>query len=124
MKDKKILLVEDDKLMSRMYKRVFTLQGFNIELAEDGVEGYEKAKTFQPNLIFLDVMMPKMNGFELLEKLKADPETKDIAVIMLTNLANKLDIDAALRRGVWDYLVKSDHDSDDVVAVAKKFFGE
>src|SRR5476651_1169797 len=83
----KILIVEDDPLMSRMYQKIFTFEGYDVEMAGDGQEGLDKAREVKPTLMLLDVMMPKMNGLQVLEKLKADPETKGIPVIMLTNLA-------------------------------------
>jgi CheY-like chemotaxis protein len=124
MQGKKILFVEDDVLMSRMYKRVFTAKGYVVEIAEDGQVGYEKAKTFRPDLIFLDVMMPKMNGIEMLDLFKADPLLQDIPIIMLTNLDNIEEIEIAKKKGVVGYLVKSDNDPEDVVAAARNFFGE
>src|SRR5258708_2664139 len=106
----RILLVEDDSLMIRMYQRVFSVEGFATEVAENGIEGYEKAKIFKPELILLDVMMPKMNGLQTLEKLKSDPDTKDFPVFMLSNLANKPDTQRALQEGAVKYLIKSDYE--------------
>ncbi|HUD19057.1 MAG TPA: response regulator [Patescibacteria group bacterium] len=124
MKGKKILFVEDDELMSRMYRRIFVAQGCVVEVAQNGLEGYVKATVFQPDLIFLDVMMPKMNGLELFEKMKADKDMKDIPIIMLTNLASQTATESTLLKGAAGYLIKSDHDPEDLVAFAKKFFGE
>jgi CheY-like chemotaxis protein len=114
---KKILLVEDDELMARMYKRAFSVVGFTVELAADGQEGYDKAKVFRPDLILLDIMMPVLNGLQTLEKLKADAEVKDIPVVMLTNLANKSDAERALAMGAVKYLVKSDYDPKQVIEI-------
>ncbi len=116
----KILIVEDDPLMSRMYKRVLEMEGFTVELALDGTEGYEKAETFAPELILLDVMMPKMNGLQTLEKLKLNPQTAHIRVVMLTNLANKADAKAALEKGAIQYLIKSEYDPKQVVQILKQ----
>ncbi len=82
----KILIIEDDSMMSRMYQNSFSIEGFVTEIAKDGEEGIVKAKDIKPSLILLDVMMPKMNGLEALDLLKADSSTKDIPVVMLTNL--------------------------------------
>src|SRR5438045_2821716 len=117
----KILLIEDDELMSRMYKRVFEMEGYSVEVAGDGLIGYDKAKTVAPDLILLDVMMPVMNGLQSLEKLKSDPQTKNIPVIMLTNLANKPDADYSLKKGAVKYLVKSDYDPKGVLDVIHEF---
>ncbi|HSA83411.1 MAG TPA: response regulator [Patescibacteria group bacterium] len=116
----KILIIEDDPLMARMYKRVLQLEGFYIEMALDGVEGYEKAKTFIPDLILLDVMMPRLNGLQTLEKLKTDPFLAKIKVVMLTNLANKKDAAFALQKGAIKYLIKSEYDPKQVIAIIKE----
>ena len=94
----KILIVEDDPLMSRMYQKIFTFEGFEAHMAGDGQEGLEQAKSVKPALILLDVMMPKMNGLEVLEKLKNDGGLKTIPVIMLTNLAGQQDAETALKK--------------------------
>lgn len=120
---KKILLIEDDEMMARMYKRVLILENWSVELAVDGLEGYEKAKSFQPDLILLDIMMPRLNGFQTLDMLKKDPTTKDCPVVMLTNLADKADVELALEKGAIKYLVKSDYDMKDISNVIKEIIG-
>lgn len=120
----KILLIEDDPLMYRMYQRVFSLSGYTIEIAEDGAAGYEKAKTYRPDLILLDVMMPKMNGLQTLEKLKADEVTKDFPVFILSNLANKPDAISALQKGAKKYLIKSEYEPKEILSIIKEFFDE
>lgn len=116
----KILIVEDDPLMSRMYQKIFTFEKYEIEIAANGEEGWEKAKRTKPTLILLDVMMPKMNGLEVLEKLKADNETKAIPVVMLTNLAGQQDAEAALAKGAVKYIVKSEYDPKQVSDMVKE----
>src|SRR5690348_16475946 len=95
----KILIVEDDPLLSRKYQKIFTFEGFEVEMANDGEDGLEKIRASKPIIVLLDVMMPKMNGLQVLEKLKLDPETKHIPVIMLTNLAGQQDAETALSKG-------------------------
>lgn len=116
----KILIVEDDPLMSRMYQKIFTFEGFEVELAGDGEEGFEKAKTAKPTLILLDVMMPKMNGLQVLEKLKLDPEVKAIPVIMLTNLAGQQDAETAMTKGAVKYIIKSEYEPKQVANMVKE----
>ena len=116
----KILIVEDDALMSRMYQKAFTFEGYEIEMAQDGEEGLVKARSFKPTIILLDVMMPKLNGMQVLERLKADPETKGIPVIMLTNLAGAQDAEAALTRGAVKYIIKSEYEPKQVVDMVKE----
>lgn len=84
---KKVLLVEDDVLMVRMYTKKLAKEGFQTEVATNGEEGLEKAKSFKPDIILLDIMMPKMSGTEMLEKLREQDETKDVPVIILTVLS-------------------------------------
>jgi CheY-like chemotaxis protein len=117
---KKILIVEDDPLMSRMYQKIFTFEKYEVVAAMDGVEGLEKAREVKPMLILLDVMMPKMNGLQVLEKLKSDPDTKTIPVIMLTNLAGEKDAENGLMKGAIKYIVKSEHDPKKVVGMVKE----
>lgn len=110
----KILIIEDDPLMSRMYQTIFTFGKYEVETAGDGEEGLTKVSLVNPTIILLDVMMPKMNGLQVLEKLKANPETKKIPVVMLTNLAGMQDAEAALAKGAVKYIVKSEHEPEEV----------
>lgn len=116
----KILIVEDDSLMLRMYQKIFTLEKYEVEVATNGEEGIEKTKATNPTLILLDVMMPKMNGLQALEKLKANPDTAKIPVVMLTNLAGQQDAEEALLKGAVKYIVKSEHDPKEIVAMVKE----
>jgi DNA-binding response OmpR family regulator len=116
----KILIVEDDPLMSRMYQKIFTFEGYEADMAVDGQEGLDKARTDKPTLILLDVMMPKLNGLQVLEKLKIDPETKAIPVIMLTNLAGEQDAETALSKGAIKYIIKSEHEPKEVADMVKE----
>jgi CheY-like chemotaxis protein len=116
----KILIVEDDPLMSRMYQKIFKFEGYEVDFAGDGEEGIEKVRTGKPTLILLDIMMPKMNGLQVLDKLKLDPETKGIPVIMLTNLAGSADAEAALTKGAVKYIIKSENEPKQVVNMVKE----
>jgi CheY-like chemotaxis protein len=115
----KILIIEDDPLVARMYQKVMGFEGMEVEVAENGLDGLKKAKEIKPVLILCDVMMPKLNGIEVLEHLKADKELKDIPVIMLTNLSGTQDAQAALSRGAVAYLVKSEHKPKEVAEFAR-----
>lgn len=110
----KVLIIEDDPLMSRMYQKIFTFQKYEVVVAGDGEEGLAKVTETNPTVILLDVMMPKMNGLQVLEKLKANPATKSIPVIMLTNLAGQQDAETALSKGAIKYIVKSEHEPKEV----------
>ena len=119
---KRILLVEDDVVLQRMYQRILTIDGYTVETAIDGVAGYEKAKVFKPHLILLDVMMPKMNGLETLKKLKEDPDTVKIPVFMLTNAAGPAETETAEKLGADKYLNKSVYDPDQIMEMIRSFF--
>lgn len=117
---KTILIVEDDPLMSRMYQKIFTFEKYEVVMAGDGEVGLEKARQIKPTLILLDIMMPKMNGLQVLDKLKADPEMKGIPVIMLTNLAGEKDAENALLKGAVKYIVKSEYEPKKVVEMVQE----
>jgi CheY-like chemotaxis protein len=116
----KIIIVEDDPLMSRMYQKIFTFQGYEVEMATDGEEGLEKIRTTRPTVVLMDIMMPKMNGLEVLEHLKNDPELKTIPVIILTNLAGQQDAETALAKGAVKYIIKSEHEPKEIEEMVKE----
>ncbi len=103
----KVLIVDDDSFLSSIYATKLELEGFQVLTARDGEEGLKKATEEKPAIILLDVLMPKLDGFETLKRLKVDVNTKDIPVIMLTNLGQKEDIEQALQDGAEDYLIKA-----------------
>ncbi len=110
----KVLIVEDDPLMSRMYEKIFTFEKYEVVIAGDGEEALAKVSETNPTIILLDVMMPKMNGLQVLERLKSDPATKTIPVIMLTNLAGQQDAETALSKGAVKYIIKSEHEPKEI----------
>lgn len=116
----KVLIIEDDPLMIRMYKKIFTFDGYEVDTAGDGEEGLSKVRSFNPTIVLLDVMMPKLNGIEVLTKIKSDPDLKKIPVVMLTNLAGQQDIDKALELGAVKYIVKSEYDPKQVSDMVKE----
>ncbi len=115
----KILIIEDDPLMTRLYQKVFKFEKYEVEVASNGIIGLEKAGTFKPTLILLDIMMPKMNGLQVLGKLKANPETKKIPVVVLTNLAGSQDAETAIAKGAVKYIIKSEKEPKEVVKIVK-----
>ena len=106
---KVVLLVDDDPLIIRMYQNKLSNDGYKVNIATNGEEALIEIRKEKPDLILLDVMMPKMNGVETLKELKKDPGTQTIPVIILTNLGDKQeDVEGAKKLGALDYLVKSD----------------
>ncbi len=107
MNNKKILLVEDDDSLANTYLTRLQLEGFTVKRVANGEEALQTTLEFKPDLILLDVMMPKVSGFDVLDILKNTPEIANIKVIMLTALSQQADKDRAEALGVDDYLVKS-----------------
>ena len=103
----KILIIDDDSFMAGMYATRFTADGFETVTATDGILGIEKARKEMPDVILLDVLMPKMDGFETLARLKADPTLAPIPVLMLTSMGQKEDVERGLNGGATDYMVKT-----------------
>lgn len=103
----KILLVEDDAFLISMYMTKFELEGFIVLTADDGEKGLAMAAKEKPDIILLDIMLPKMNGFDVLKGLKQNKETTNIPVILLTNLSQQSEIERGLNMGAQDYLIKA-----------------
>ncbi|MGB7292075.1 MAG: response regulator [Thermodesulfobacteriota bacterium] len=116
----KILLVEDDELLIKAYRRKLEIAQYEVETAVDGVEGLEKAKQLKPDLILLDILMPRLNGIEVLKRIKADPELKAIPVIALTNVASSENTEECLRAGCVSYIIKSGTIPSDVLKEVKR----
>ena len=116
----RILIIEDDALIARMYEAAFRFEKFEVDVAHNGKDGLEKLKKNRPSLILLDIMMPKMNGIDVLREMKADPRYKGIPVVMLTNLSGSKDIEEALSLGAVKYIVKSKYKPKEVVAQIKE----
>jgi len=104
----KILLAEDDIQLIDMYKRKFQLEGFEVYLAEDGEKALDLLKTFTPDIVVLDIMMPKVNGLEVLKSIRENPDQKDMLVVMLTNLGNESTAEEIYKLGATEYIVKAD----------------
>ena len=115
----KILLVEDEEMLANMYEVKFKNEGFDLIKALDGAQGLEMAKSTQPNFILLDIIMPKIDGFSVLKSLKEQESTKDIPVMMLTNLGQDEDIERGRQMGAVGYLVKANITPAEVVEAVK-----
>lgn len=120
---KKILIIEDDAILNRALQDFLLKhesQAFEASGASNGDEGVRFAKERKPDLIILDIILPKKDGFEVLTEIKADPEIKETPVILLTNLSGLNDVQRALELGASTYLVKSDYKLEEVVAKIKE----
>jgi len=119
MNPKILLLVEDDPALAQPLSGQLEKEGFQVLKAQNGEEGLESAKQHHPDLILLDIVMPKMNGLTMLEKLREDEWGKGAQVIMLTNFSDLGNVSQALRNDVTDYIVKSDWSLDQVISKVK-----
>ena len=117
---KKILFVEDEAALQKTFSDILKQEGYEISGALDGEKGLELAKSENPDLILLDLVLPKMHGFEVLKALKKDENTKDIPIIVLTNLESMGDVEKALELGATTYLVKASYSLEEVVQKIKK----
>ena len=115
-----VLIVEDDTFLSNIYKTKFDMEGFGVITADDGEAGLAMAKSKKPDIILLDILLPKMDGFTVLKELKADKETQNIPVILLTNLGQKDDVIKGLEMGAADYLIKAHFKPSETVAKVRK----
>lgn len=116
----KILVVEDEAALLEALAIALEGEKLTVLQAKDGEEGLKKAQKEKPDLILLDIVMPKMDGLTVMQKLQADPKTKSIPIIFLTNLSDVETISKVVKQGMFDYLVKADWDIEDLVALVKK----
>lgn len=123
MEKKKILLVEDDMALASVYRSRLELEGFDVDHAANGEIALSKVVAYKPDLVVLDAMMPKVNGFDVLDILRNTPETTNVRVIMLTALSQPKDQERAKALGADDYLVKSQVVIGDVVERIKHHLG-
>lgn len=110
-----VLIVEDDVFLANIYQKKFEMEGFKVSVSDNGEKGYNDAKKKKPDIILLDILLPKMDGFAVLAKLKSDAEVKAIPVILLTNLGQKDDVEKGLEAGAADYLIKAHFKPSEVV---------
>ena len=118
----KITLVEDDEILSKVLYEELKEAGFEVTQAFNGEDGLARIKASRPNLVLLDIVMPKMDGFQVLEALKASPATRTIPVIVLTMGGGDEEIKKGFRLGANDYIVKSQHAVAEIVEKVKNFF--
>ena len=120
----KILLVEDDVTLVKMYERKFLSDGYEVSVAYDGLEGLEKVAKEKPDLVLLDIMLPKLDGLAMFKKMRSQPETFSTPVILLTNFGQEDAIFECYKLGAIDYMVKADVTPQQVVDKVKKFLAE
>ncbi len=119
----KIAIVEDDQAISQMYRIKFEAEGYQVETAENGKLGLEMVETLKPDMVLLDLMMPEMNGDEMLAKLRATPWGKNMKVIILTNVGEQEIPPEVKQLGVTDVILKADMTPRQVAELVKKQLG-
>lgn len=120
---KLILFIEDEPTLQKTLGRALEKDGYEVQSALDGQSGLALVKRIKPNIVLLDLILPKMDGFEVLKELKKDPETKEIPVIVLTNLESPADVERALSEGATNYLVKANYELGEVIKKIKEIVG-
>ncbi len=120
----KILIIEDDNFLRLALEKKLKKEGFEVVTASDGEEGLQKIITELPDLVLLDIILPKKTGFGFLEDLKKDPNLKSIPIIIVSQLGQPEDIDKGINLGAIEYFVKAKVSLDDLVSRIKKFFEE
>jgi len=117
---KKILFIEDESALQKTFGDILKQEGYEMLSALDGETGLRLAKTENPDLVLLDLVLPKKHGFEVLQALKEDASTRDIPIIVLTNLEGTGDVEKALELGATTYLIKASYTLEEVIAKIKK----
>lgn len=102
----KVLAVDDDPVIQRLLQVNLEMEGYEVELASDGQEAIDKAKSFRPDLVLLDIMMPKKDGWQVCAELKEDPDLKDVPVIFLSARAQDVDVQRGTELGAEAYITK------------------
>jgi CheY-like chemotaxis protein len=120
----KVLIIDDNQQLLRMHQKILQFSGHEVHTATDGKGGFEKAKSEKPSIILLDIMMPEMDGLEVLEKLKEDQSTKNIPVLILSNLSDEEHAQESVKKGAEKYFIKGDSDPSQIADEIKAILGE
>jgi len=121
---KKILIIEDESALQKTLGDVLSQNGYQTKSALDGETGLKLTQSEKPDLILLDLILPKLHGFGVLKRIKENPETKKIPVVILTNLESMQDIEKAMELGATNYLVKANYSLKDLLIKIKEVLGE
>ncbi len=121
---RKVLIVEDDRFLLEIYATKLKNAGFEVEIAQDGESALSKIKEFKPVLLLLDIVLPKMDGFEVIKALKENPDLRDIKIIALTNLGQQNEVEKGLSLGAEDYFIKAHFTPGEIVFRVNKFLQE
>ena len=117
---KKILIIEDEELLSNLLKNKLSELGYDVSVALNGLQGLQAIKEIVPDLILLDLVMPKMDGFEVMRKMQEDASISGIPVIIVSNSGQPVEIDKAKKLGAKDWLIKTEFDPQEVIDKVRK----
>lgn len=118
----KVLLIEDDELFVKMYQKKFNREGIDLEVAFNGEDGLAKIESSKPDLVILDLMMPKLGGVGVIRKVRANPEIKATPIIIMTNLnAGSDEVNEAMGLGIKETILKTEVTPEQIVETAKKY---
>ena len=120
---KSILLVEDDPFLIDIYTTKLKESGFGVEVASDGESALRKVKEKEPGLVILDIVLPQLDGWEILRQIKSDPKLKNIKIIILSNLGQKEEVERGVELGAVKYLIKAHYTPSQVVEEIKEIYG-
>lgn len=119
-----VLIVDDDEFLLEMYALKFKEEGFSVEIAETGRDAINKASSMQPDVILLDIVLPEMDGFEVLQEMRGGKATPQPLIVILTNLSQKDDAQRGIRLGADDYIVKAHFTPSEVVMKVRKLLSK
>jgi len=119
MANKKLLIIEDDLVLQRALQEFLSAEGFDVQCASDGEVGASKALSEDPDLILLDIVLPKKDGYAVLTEVRSSENAKHIPIVLLTNLGSISDVEKALELGATTYLVKADYKLEEITAKIK-----
>lgn len=112
---KKVLLVEDEEIMINLLQKKLVQEGYEVLVARNGEEGLSMMKEVKPDIVLLDIIMPKMSGFEVMEEVRKDTELKKIPIVVISNSGQPVELDKAKELGARDWLIKTEFDPQEVI---------
>ena len=120
---KKILIIEDEEIIYSLLQKKLTEENYHVSVAKDGVEGMEKVREAKPDLVLLDIIMPRKGGFEVMEEMQGDENLKGIPIIVISNSGQPVELDRAKELGAKDWLIKTEFDPQEILEKVKKQIG-
>lgn len=117
---KKILIIEDEIILRNLLEKKFKQEGYDVAVAVDGEDGIDKMRENKPDLIILDIVMPRLDGFGVMEKMQEDEGLKNINIMIVSNSGQPVELDRARRLGARDWLIKTDFDPQEVISKVSK----